>query len=515
MLINAIFSECSTPMWLDIVQNLKDQYDWNPCYWIGAKSFESAVKHRFPNVIFHANVDAVRGIPASDCQNLKTPALDQPLLDNLAFYELIALRMMSRMDRNNAFSFEEREHLFHKYVRYWSSVLDHFKPNVVVSPVTPHLIYDYVLYRLCKIKKIKHVMFFQTSIDGWIYPVETFEEGPVAIKSSYSSATDIMKKDKKKYAKIKLSKDAEVHLQRTTGEYTAALPFYMKTQFEQNRIGLFLAKKILKHPDNMHSMIKKANFLFSREHYIKKRGKSLEESKIKGLEYLFYKLEGKRKKDSLRRHYKTLEKNVDFNQPYLYFPLHYQPENTTSPQGELYADQFLIIDLLAKCKPKEWYIYVKEHSSQWHVKMHGECSRTTEFYEEIASLPRVKLIPLSTPNFDLIDHAKAVVTVTGTAGWEAVVRGVPALIFGHAWYKDCEGVFYTPSEGECKSALSKIESGYAVDHELVRLFVHVLENNSVKAYVDLAYKKVAGVTPEQNISTLAETIQKFYTSISS
>jgi len=515
MAVKAIFSECSIPTWLNIAQKLNEQYDWIPCYWIGAKSFEKSVKKQFPNVVFHANADAVRGIPAPGCHHLKIPPLDQPLLDKLAFYELIALRMMNRMDRNNAFNFEEREHLFHKHVKYWSGVLNHFNPDVIISPVSPHLIYDYILYRVAKIKKIKHIMFVQIAIDGWIYPVETFEEGSLAIKSSYDNIVNAIKKGKQKYPDIKLSNDAELHLKKITGDYTAALPFYMKDQFEQNRMALFLIKKVLDKPNDIYNMVKKVNFLFSREHYIKKKGKSLEESNIKGLDYLFYKLEGKRKKDLLKAHYKKLEKKVDLNQPYLYFPLHYQPENSSSPAGEIYADQFLIIDMLSKCMPEGWNLYVKEHSSQWHLKLHGECSRTIDFYDEIASLPKVKFISLSTPNFELIDHAKAVITITGTSGWESVVRGVPVLIFGHAWYKGCEGVFYTPSKEECKLALSKIESGYKVDHELVKLFVHVLEKNCIKAYVSLGYEKVTDVTPQENVSILINNIQKFYTNISS
>ena len=508
MPLNVIYSECSLPMWLDIAQNLKEEYNWQPCYWTGSKSFGKYVKKKFPHVVFHPNIDAVRGIPANDCKNLDFPVLDQSLLKKLAFNELIALRMMNRMDRRKEFSFEERERLFDKYVRYWSGVLDRFKPDVVVSPVSPHLIYDYVVYNLCKIRKIKTIMFLQTSIDGWIYPVERFEVGSESINSMYKKMEDSVRKNKSK--KITLSDDAEKHLEKLSGDYTKALPFYMKKQFEQKKLGSYVFKKIVRDPDNILKMIQKAGYLFSRGHYIKKRGKKIEESEIKGLEYILCKLEGANTKNKLRLHYKNLEQKADFKRPYIYFPLHYQPENTTSPIGEYYANQLLIIDLISRCMPKDWILYVKEHSSQWHILMHGECSRTTDFYNDVAVMPNVRLIPLSTSNFELIDKSKAVVTVTGTTGWEAVVRGIPALIFGHAWYKNCEGVFYTPTEQKCRGTISKIEVGYKVDKKLVRLFAHVLEKNCIKAYVDLAYKKIANVSYEQNVDALTNAIKNFY-----
>ena len=508
MPLNVIYSECSLQIWLDIAQNLNKDYNWQPCYWTGSKNFEKNVKKRFPNVVFHTNIDAVRGIPADDCKKLSIPALDQALLNKLAFCELISLRMMNRMDRQNTFSFEERERLFDMYVRYWSGVLDFFKPDVIVSPVSPHLIYDYVLYSLCKLRKIKTIMFVQTSIDGWIYPVEHFEVGSKSINSAYEKIKNSAKKNK--YKGFNLSDDAVTHLEKLSGDYNKALPFYMKKQFEQKKLGTYTFKKIVKNPNDISNIMQKAKHLFTRGHYIKQRHKKIEESEMKGLEYMLGKLEGINKKNRLRSYYKKLEQEVDFERPYIYFPLHYQPENTTSPVGESYANQFLIIDLLSKCMPKDWILYVKEHSSQWHMLMHGECSRTTDFYNDVALMPNAKLIPLSASNFDLIDNSKAVVTVTGTTGWEAVVRGVPALIFGHAWYKNCEGVFYTPTEEKCREVLSNIQSGYKVDKKLVRLFVNILEQNCIKAYVDLAYKNVANISYEENITALAQTIKNFY-----
>ena len=74
-------------------------------------------------------------------------------------------------------------------------------------------------------------------------------------------------------------------------------------------------------------------------------------------------------------------------------------------------------------------------------------------------------------------------TVTGTAAWEAVVRGVPAMVFGHPWFKHCEGIFYTPTIDDISQFFIKIQSGYTVDENKVRVYINILESESFKAII--------------------------------
>ena len=509
MTAKAIFCECSSHIWLDVAERLTKEYNWEPCYWTAEPDFEQSVKKRFPDTVFHSNIDAARGTGAPACADLKLPALDQPLLKDLSFCESITLRMMNRMDRNDSFSYEERVRLYNSLVRYWTGILNHVNPDVVFFPVAPHLVYSYVLYELCKKKNIKTIMFELTSLTPFIFPVEKFEVGSQAIESMYET---LMKSKNAK--KVKLSENTEKHFKRMEGDYSTARPFYMKTNLEKQQVICHLTRKILKNPHNLPNMIKKTRYLFTRKHYIKQKGKKIENSVMKGWRYLFCKYEGKKKKDWLNRHYKKLTQDADFTIPYIYVPLHYQPERTTSPEGGVFANQLLMVDVLSKCTPEGWNIYVKEHPMQFKaVSSHGECSRTADFYDDLVALPNVMLIPISTSSFNLIDNAKAVATATGTIGWEAVLRQKPVMIFGHAWYKNCEGVFHTPTKEKCKSALSKIKAGYKVDKNLVKIFAHAIEQVGVKAYTESAYEKLAGISYKENVSNLTNTIQQFYKQI--
>jgi hypothetical protein len=78
----------------------------------------------------------------------------------------------------------------------------------------------------------------------------------------------------------------------------------------------------------------------------------------------------------------------------------------------------------------------------------------------------------------MIDHAKAVVSVAGTASWEAVMRGKPGIIFGDARYKFCDSIFRVANLQDCQRVLTCISEGYQVNNDAILCFLEAVE----KAY---------------------------------
>lgn len=503
MTVRCFFVECSLPFWVDVAKLLEEKYDWSPIYWSGSIDIKNKVTNHFPHIHFHPNKDAVRGIPPNNFVDLKLLPLDEPLLENLSFCQSISLQMMNRMDRNRIFSFRERLNLFYSYVIYWNTILEKLKPELIIFPVSPHLIYDYVLYSLCKLKNIRTIMFVQTSLNYFIYPVERFEQGSYDIRMEYEK---ILSNDN--YSK-NLSKKSEEYLDIIQGKYSDALPFYMKNQFDKSNPFLYLIKKFVTNPNKIKELISKGLYLFTRDHYIKEPGKHISESNMKGLKYAFIEVEGIKKKNFLKRYYQRIIEPLNENIPFIYFPLHYQPERTSCPEGGIFTDQFLIIDMISKHLPDGWKLYVKEHTSQWHPLMHGECSRDKEFYDKVINLPNVHFLSTQLSSFELIDKAKAVVTITGTSGWEALIRETPALVFGHAWYKNCHGVFSVESLNDCKKAINSIINGFSIDPVKVRAFLKALENVSIKAYLGEGYKTATNITYKENVDNISLSIYSY------
>lgn len=111
-------------------------------------------------------------------------------------------------------------------------------------------------------------------------------------------------------------------------------------------------------------------------------------------------------------------------QKYLYYPLHTSPEYSNQFQGTMWMDQICLIELLAKSIPNDWIVYVKEHPATLTARV-----RPDDYFKKILSFPNVKMAPLDADMHKLIINAQMVAVVTGTSGWEAILRGKPLITF--------------------------------------------------------------------------------------
>jgi len=125
---------------------------------------------------------------------------------------------------------------------------------------------------------------------------------------------------------------------------------------------------------------------------------------------------------------------VPFDIPYIYVPLHLQPEMTTSSLGGIYRDQLLMIEHLHQKLPNGWKILVKENPKQ------GPFARGPMFFHRLNRLNNVIMVPADTDTKRLTRESKLVATVTGTAAFEAIQMRVPAVTFGNAWFNSLPGI---------------------------------------------------------------------------
>lgn len=114
---------------------------------------------------------------------------------------------------------------------------------------------------------------------------------------------------------------------------------------------------------------------------------------------------------------------------YIYVPMHVIPESSTTILSPYYINEKFIIESLSKCVRSDQYIIVKEHWS-----MIGY--RPVSFYKKIKRLPNVILIDPASPLLprDYIINSDLVVTISGSAAFEASVLGVNSLIFSDVIY---------------------------------------------------------------------------------
>ena len=190
------------------------------------------------------------------------------------------------------------------------------------------------------------------------------------------------------------------------------------------------------------------------------------------------------------------DQEVDLTGDYVYFPLQLQPEMTTSALGGRFRDQAYAIERLAGMLPEGVRILVKENPKQ------GGYMRGPLFFHRLNRIPSVTFLPSWADTHQLTAGAKFVAAITGTVGWEAIRQGVPALVFGKAWYRKLPGVT------EWREGLTYGEvAGATVDHPALEAAMGNLLAQAHDGVVDRHYTKiVAGYDEAQNDRQAAETI---------
>lgn len=509
----AIFSECSQPFWLDIGTRLRDERGWNIVYWIAGPELGDDKKQRFPNTIFHGTIDAIKGIPENSCKNLPLLPIDKKILDSLALHQSDALIMMDRLDPGDTLTFDERRELYYYHLGYWGAILKEFKPDVVVFPVMPHVIYNYVLYLLAQHKGITTIMLDWTSIPGLLLPLFNIEKGCEELSKTYNN---LLINDNSRPSKI--SDRTKQYIDNLSKSYQEAIPFYLQhyihlTNRDKDKTSLKSRLVSTFYPAEWYrKYVKLYNFYFKPApiNYLKEKNKRLSNSSWSGPKWRIYKQKAAQKKKGLQRFYQQLCSTPDLNNPYIFFALHYQPEKTTCPQGGVFTDQLLVARLLSACLPQGWKLYIKEAPGQFMPYLRGESQRNKYYYNSLASLPSTSLIDMEYNSFQLIDNARAVATVTGTAGWEALVRGKPALIFGHAWYRNCEGAFYVPDYYTLQKAIKIVQDEYQVDAKKIEIFLEALENNAVRGMIFPKKEIHADIDLKTNVDNIYNCILTMY-----
>ena len=110
-------------------------------------------------------------------------------------------------------------------------------------------------------------------------------------------------------------------------------------------------------------------------------------------------------------------------QPFVYFPLHVEPETALHGFSPEYFYQHAAVAAISRDLPAGVRLAVKE--------AYGAIGRRpSEFYAQMADLKNVVLLDVWEVGLACAQKADAVVTICGTAGLEAAVAGTPVIAFG-------------------------------------------------------------------------------------
>lgn len=395
-------------------------------YWIcNGKAGLPDLRKVFSEIQFHDNGDAIRGLPPEEIDEAEFAPPGEDLISN--FYEIESILSTMKKFYILSDSTLKRKHIFHRLLQYWYGIINKFRPDVIFFSGYPHSVYDFVIYFIAKWMGIKTIFFEFTGILDRYLLATDIRIGSVALKEA------CQENQRRQYKVEDLGPDLQKYYQWHMAHQVGAVQPALEESI--NKFSGF-------------------NFLLLKSRVI---FKSIGDGSFlkKFIGHLFKKFQS-----NLKKEYIKLQVKPDFNKKFIYVAISFQPECSTSPLGGVFVDQLLMIKILSFCLPPDWVIYVKEHPYQWLP--HGLSYfnfRYKGYYKEIAEIKNVKLIPVETNSFELISQSQAVCTVTGSAGWEAVLRNKPVLLFGHIWYRDCPGVFKVNNVESCRQAIQNIQAG--------------------------------------------------------
>jgi len=192
----------------------------------------------------------------------------------------------------------------------------------------------------------------------------------------------------------------------------------------------------------------------------------------------------------------------DLTKPFVYFPLHFQPEATTLPMGGVFADLILAARLLNAALPEGTLIYVKEHP-----RRSGWSLRSIAYYREFLELAKVRFVPLATDTFLLREHCKAVATITGSPGFEALFRGKPVFLFGSRYYQHARGIFRIRSLEDCREAVCGVfERQEAPTRWSTRVYLKAIEEMCVPGILDPWSFQISHLPKEEHARVMGAAI---------
>ena len=351
---------------------------------------------------------------------------------------------------------------FSVYFYSFYEILKKNKIELAIFFSFPHEGPDYILYKLAKYFKIKTIMFYQT-----------------IFKERFFILSDLCE-----FGKIKKNIERENYHYLLNDDQS-----YIKTVNDKNQ----------KNKKNSESFI----------YNLKKSRRKIRFLLLKFFTFLKVINRRDRQKEYLENLEKIQVSNEDLNKIFkngrkkIYFPLHFQPELTTSLLAHN-DDQQLILERLSQFAGEEWDIIVKENPKQTYYQ------RGKFFFKRLKYFNNVYFVDKFYSSAELVKQTDLVATNCGTPGWESIKSGKKTLVFGISWFSDIHGCFKVNNKTTDDEIKEFIQQEF--DPPKFCSDFNNLMSQSCHGLIDLHYKEFYGIKnfdEKRNTEKIIDHILKF------
>jgi hypothetical protein len=147
----------------------------------------------------------------------------------------------------------------------------------------------------------------------------------------------------------------------------------------------------------------------------------------------------------LKKFYKKKSINgPHINKKFVYFPLHYQPERSSCPDGGYFSNQYLLLRTFRQYLDSNINIIIKEHPKQFQSKsVRNQSNRSLFFYSKLLSQENTFFLDYNYDTRDILlnPNLEGILTIRGNIIVEASLNNVPSFTFGATIWKDLPLIF--------------------------------------------------------------------------
>ena len=363
-------------------------------------------------------------------------------------------------------SYDSRKDLLDRHVRYWNYVLDKYEIDAIFHENLGQEVFDYVALVVARTKGIPSLVF---NISGQFPRVLFVQESEHGLGDLQLGRT------LKQRIGVDLSEEDPRFIRRS-------LPAVQNSP----DAGLLTLRSQSSNTEYKTSPF--ISWLFDRSIYkndvttllvIRALGRKLWRVIKNPVERLRV---FRRSRDLLRstrasmREEEAHSETPDFHVPYIYFPLHFQPETSTSIKGRHFYTLREAVAFLAGQLPTGWKLIVKEHPHQFRRLL----KRVPGFYSQIAAIPNVVLVSHLCENDALVKHARAVACVSHSSiTAHAVLSGKPVISLGDSHFREAPNYFCITSADDLQEIMTRVAiNDFKADRLAMEGFITKLEGST-------------------------------------
>ncbi len=450
---------------LHVINFLRDKNNWQPIVLADKEGSNNQSDDKY----FGSTYINVKDLEKSkfNYQNVgKFFPLNIELLNTLARYQLNFFSLIKDSNGWN-FSLAQRKNFYFDNLKYWNSIINNFKPEVIVFFSPPDSPCSYSLYLICKYYYNLDVIFFSSIFlfNNTYFLCQNSAENQssfisnIETNSNINSYKEIVENCLKKFKEENSKESTFVDLKNKKNNYYHNL------------------KKILK-----LLFLKKAAFRKSNETW-KKNNQHYhsDESRMNNLEYLLFLIKVENKKKKLFKLYESLSVLPNLKKKYIFVDNNFELNNSELIGMGIFENIFLALNMLSSIIPDDWAIYYRENFSNCSGKitnMNTIIKKNKYYFKKINSYKNISIISNFFPDKDLLDNSKAVISISGNSAWRSAIFGIPSITFSNNWYAACKNIHFVNTLDQLKAAFKKIGNKSNFDaSEINKYLIRFLSNS--------------------------------------